>query len=342
MLRAPLFIASLLLILVLLNSSSALTAPQVINSPPATITRSNRISSNTTLNIFPGAEIGNFVRVGSQDGTSSNISVNVYGGLIGTHFRFYNGTTVNVSGGEFIAFSEAHDGSTVNITGGDVGHFFSAFSGSTVNLSEAGEIGSGFDANAGSVVNISGGIVGPNFDAKDDSTVNISGGSIFSMNAFNGSNVNFSGGTITGGVNALRGSNLNISGGSTRYFIRANLGSKVNISGGTRTDFFHARLGSEINLIGRQFELAGTDITPTLIPQVPLTVDQRQVTLKGILEDGSPFEFELNTTRVNDENYFHPGAKLTLTLVPEPAALTLLIIGSLMAYGSTPTGKYRD
>lgn len=70
-----------------------------------------------------------------------------------------------------------------------------------------------------------------------------------------------------------------------------------------------------MNLFGTQFVLDGTDITDSLSVNVPFTVNDRDVTLSGLLHDGSPFSFDLKREYVGfSEDYFHPDATLTVTL----------------------------
>ena len=55
-------------------------------------------------------------------------------------------------------------------------------------------------------------------------------------------------------------------------------------------------------------------------------IGDRDVTLSGLLSDGTPFNFDLNSTDIRGKDFFDPHATLTVTLVPEPATLQLLIV----------------
>ena len=52
----------------------------------------------------------------------------------------------------------------------------------------------------------------------------------------------------------------------------------------------------------------------------------RNVELSGILLDGTPFSFNLNSSRIVGKDYFDKGAFLTVTFVPEPSYLALLAL----------------
>lgn len=219
-------------------------------------------------------------------------------------------------GGEILAFFEAGlldtTGSNieVNILGGSVGSRFAALSGSTVNIS-GGTVGFGFRNFSGSTVNISGGTFGDTFDA-------------------NGGTVNISGGTVGDGFDANPGSTVNISGGSVGGAFEAFSGSTVNISGGTVGGGFDANSGSTVNLFGTSFILDGVELTNLVLGEA-FTITDRNVTLTGVLADGSVFDFDLFDSFVFPEDYFDTNASLTVTLVPTPGATGVLSLGCLLA-----------
>jgi len=90
---------------------------------------------------------------------------------------------------------------------------------------------------------------------------------------------------------------------------------EVNVSGGSVGRFFDANSGSEVNLFGTRFVLDSIDITASLTTNVPFTITDRDVTLNGLLADGSGFSFDLNSTNISGQDYFDPLALLTVTLV---------------------------
>ena len=215
------------------------------------------------------------------------------------------------------------DGSTttqLNVSdGGSVGFGVDVFFGSEVNIN-GGTVDSSFNANAGSVVNIGSGTIGIGFDALDGSVVNIRGGSV---------DIGFA---------AFDGSVVNISGGSVGNIFDALSGSEVNISGGLIGDFVDAFSGSEVNLFGSDFFLNDLSLDEILTFNESFTILDRgeDLVLTGLLTDGSPFSFDLNSTDVLGDDFFDPDAKLTVTLVsavPEPSALVLFGLSGLVLLG---------
>jgi hypothetical protein len=167
----------------------------ILNIPPdPNIRNDGVIGSDSQLNLFDGGLIGVRFNAGHQNGTSSNVEVNVFGGFVGDYFSANSGSTVNIYGGSGLQSLRAKNGSTVNIISGSVEGLLDALDGSVVNVS-GGSVGISSRAFDGSTVNISGGFVDSNFKALDGSTVNISGGTgLHSFSARAGSAVNVAGG----------------------------------------------------------------------------------------------------------------------------------------------------
>ena len=141
----------------------------------------------------------------------------------------------------------------------------------------------------------------------------ISGGEVGrGFDALSGSQVTISGGTVGNFFDAFDGSQVTISGGTVGDFFNAFSGSQVTISGGAVGESFDAFSGSEVNLIGSEFFLDGSELEG-LIAGETFTVTDRDVTLSGLLEDGSPFSFDLNRNRPGD--FFSAQATLTVTLI---------------------------
>ncbi len=315
--------------------------PGVINVPatPAPL----GLRSGQTLNLASGGEIGdNFTTLnatlniaGGTVGRNLEVyqtAVSVTGGVVGDFFAATTGSVVDISDGSVGNHFLANTGSIVNISGGSFGSLFQAKSGSTVNIS-GGSLGTIFGANAGSTVNISGGSLGNFFQALSGSTVNISGGSIGDMffAGLDNTTVNISGGTVGDAFRALNGSTINISGGIVGDNFNSHRDSTVNLSGGTVGNNFFALDGSFVNLIGLSFILDGVDLTPGLLPTDSILVTDRDVILEGILADGSPFSFDLNSAILSFGDFFDPNATLTITLVPEPWTFSLIGAGGLCA-----------
>ncbi len=193
-----------------------------------------------------------------------------------------------------------------------------------LNISDGGSVGDFFRADSGSVVNIGGGSVGSQFDANSGSSVNISGGSVDgSFKADFGSVVNISGGSIDDYFAACSSSEVNISGGTVSGFFVADPGSVVNIRGGSVGDVFRAYSGSVINLFGRDFVLDGVSLDDTLTIGDAFTIVDRNVTLTGLLVDGSAFSYDLKGSRFgpNVLDFFESGSTLTVTVVSPVSAL---------------------
>ena len=187
-------------------------------------------------------------------------------------------TQVNFAVGSSVTDSlDILRGAEVNISGGSVAEFSAAASGSEVNIS-AGSLGDLFFAAADVEINISGGTVGNQFVA-------------------NGSMVNISGGTVGNRFSARDGSVVNVSGGSIDVAIQA-------------------RDGSTVNLIGSDFVLDGVSLDG-LVPGEAFTIDARDVSLTGLLADGSEFGFDLNAGFQTNQDFFANGSTLTVTLSSE-------------------------
>jgi hypothetical protein len=246
------------------------------------------------IDIPPQPDIRDYGVIGS--GTQLNLHA---AGKIGLSFdvgapNIMNpNVELNVKGGTVGHELAANPGSVTNVTGGVVGNQLSAFTGTTVNIS-GGSVGNDLSALAGSTVCC--------IEAKDGSDVTISGGTILGNNfnrpilAETGSEVNIASGTIDGGT----------------LFVQA--AAVMNVSGGILNSNFQAGLNSQVNLMGTQFLLGGQDIAG-LVQSQPFTIADRNMTLSGVLADGSPFSFDLNSTLAFNMDGFHPDARLTVTLV---------------------------
>lgn len=130
-----------------------------------------------------------------------------------------------------------------------------------------------------------------------------------------GGQVNISGGSVGDDFEALGNSEVNITGGLVGDGFDAHAGSSVSMSGGLVGEQFKAFSGSKINLLGTEFTLDGLDLTALLTLDIPLELTGRNVNLRGLLADGSPFSFDLNSAFQPEEDYFDAGALLSVTLV---------------------------
>ena len=197
-------------------------------------------------------------------------------------------------------------------------------SGSTVIVSDGGSIGLGVDLSNGILlieggtvaegnqtfpggfsnftneVRITGGRVGAFFQLGSGTTLDLSGGEIESFGIFNGSTADVFSGTITRFPDILNGGVARIYGGDVSF---------LRVFG-----------GGEAHLFGSQFAINGQLITG-LTPNEAREITNRNVTLSGILSDGSPFSFDLNTNfgdfSSNNPNGASLAADITVSLVSE-------------------------
>ena len=188
----------------------------------------------------------------------------------------------------------------------------------TVELVSGGRIGGYLYAYEDSRVIISGGTIGGHLRASHDSNVTISAGTIRLLLAYENSNVIISGGTISGlnpGLSAYDTSNVTISGGSIDGYLYAFSSSNVTLSGGT--------IGGDILIYGT-LTVDGQDFL----------IDGRSFPYGGTFDSGGLAERRgsLSCTLANGDlmakNFtIYKGG--SLVLIPEPATLTLLMLGAL-------------
>lgn len=144
--------------------------------------------------------------------------------------------------------------------------------------------------------------------------------------AYQGADIDMTHGVFLGGLDLSTGSVANIDGGAIVGPLTVREGGIVNISGGTIDDSLLALAGSEVHLFGTEFYL---DNVPIDLPNPgePILIDERFVTLSGVLADGSHFSIELQN-RVTTRLPFVSGlSQLTVTRVPEPGTLVLMGLG---------------
>jgi hypothetical protein len=304
----------------------------VLNIPPdPDIGDSQSVGSNTQINLAAGGSIGHHFSVGASDGSSTDVELNISGGVVDHTLAAYGGGVINISGGEVGSHFAATSGSKVNISGGVVGNVFLAADGSHVSMT-GGSIGRFSLARGHSLFDISGGSTGNDFEAEGFSQVNFSGGALGdSSQAEWFSTVNISGGSLGSDFHALDNSVVNISGGSVGSGFQVRENAVTNVSGGTFSGTVEAWIGSSMHLSGKQFLLGFLDITPLLTLNVPVTITDRDVKLSGILAEGEPFSFTLNSTRFSGQDFFDPAALVTITLVPEPTTCTLALAALCLA-----------
>jgi len=154
--------------------------------------------------------------------------------------------------------------------------------------------------------------------------VQVSGGSVGGFFQLINTQLEISGGQVES-FGVFVGSTANITGGAVTRFPDIFSTGVVNISGG---NVFSVRVfdGGEVNFFGSEFFLDNQPIDLTL--NETLVITDRNVTLTGILQDGSPIETSLNTSFGGffsaDPDGAAAGATVTVTLVPELPPLVVL------------------
>jgi len=147
------------------------------------------------------------------------------------------------------------------------------------------------------------------------------------------------------------GVEVNVSGGFLAIY---NLVETGNEGGGNVGAGFSALSGSEVNVFGSDFVLDGVPLDDSLTINNAFTILDRDVTLSGLLADGSAFSFDLNSifSSVNPSDPFELDATLTVTLVADglsgdvnldgvvnfsdiPAFITVLSSGGFQAEADT-------
>ena len=280
--------------------------PMVVATPVDFFPRGLR--EGQSLTVQAGGELNDDFQV-------VDATLNVDGGTVGDRLEVAGGGSVNISDGS-VECLNAYAGSEVNINGGSLGNNGTAgsASGSMVNIS-GGRVGS-FELIGGSL-NISGGDMFNRILIRGSET-KISGGSVNNLIA-SGSEVNISGDSVINSFGASDGSEVNIRGGSFNNRFSIDDGSVVNISGGSVGDsvVFMANFGSVVNLLGSDFVLDGVLLDDLILGEA-FTIPDRDVTLSGLLADGSTFSFDLNSEFIRFDplrDTFDLGATLTVTLV---------------------------
>ena len=231
-----------------------------------------------------------FVSTGSTAQALQVIDL-IPGDTIGNNTVIADGTTVNVQGGTIGLGVDLSNG-LLNIESGNV-------------ALGANSISTGF-TNSNNTVQVSGGNVGGFFQLFNNTQLDVSGGQMESFGVFSGSTANITGGVVTRFPDIFSSGVVNISGGnvfSVRVFA-----------------------GGEVNFFGTEFFLDNQPIDLTL--NQPIVITDRNVTLSGTLQDGSPIETSLNTTfggffSANPDGAA-AGATVTVTLVPDLPPLVVL------------------
>ncbi|MCA9187007.1 MAG: hypothetical protein R3E01_09675 [Pirellulaceae bacterium] len=224
---------------------------------------------------------------GLRDGQTLNVGV---GANVNSDMVAGPGSVVNVDGGEF-AGSLRTVGAMVNISGGGNVSQVIALTGTRVELSD-GVLGGGSRLGEGAELTVSGGEIRDRFESQPGSLVKTTDGVI--------------------GRDVLLQGDVSIEGGQFGDQLRIFTEGTVDISGGTFGKFWASK--GTINLYGTEFQLDGASIAD-LVPNTPVEIAQRGVTLTGTFADGSVFDFQLNGSLDFNSDFFLSNAMLNIVLV---------------------------
>lgn len=203
-------------------------------------------------------------------------------------------TRVEVVSGANVNYARAYDTSELTVSGGSIHYFLRAYDSSQVTVWGGNIVV--VDATESSRVTVLGGDIPDKLHAYDSSQVTISGGIIHYLWVENSSQVTVSGGSITGPLNVCDGSQVTVSGGT--------------IGGDWAILSTLTVVGSDFSIEGRPVGLGEYDTGGR---------DSVYGTLSGTLLGGETFTNEFS---------IHGDGKLVL--IPEPATLALLAVGSLV------------
>jgi hypothetical protein len=254
-------------------------------------------------------------------GETMNLGI---GGSVGIGFSSAAGSTVNVQGG---SLEFATIGGRVDVFSGAMGGVITASSTSDITVYS----GTSFAIfNTAGDFTVQGGLLQSEVSVGNGGRLNVKGGEVSIVMASENSEVLFEGGKIGGTLLPMRGT-FTMSGGDWGGRFWLGPGSTFNLSGGaiqgplTLTD-------TVFNVVCQSVLVGGSPISG-LVPGTPYLVTLRDTTLSGVLLDGSPFSFDMNTGFMPDDDSFPVGATVRVTVVPEPASISLAIAFAIISGG---------
>jgi hypothetical protein len=292
------------------------------------------IGADTQINVYPGAtaELGDVIHLGGFNAPAENVQLNVLGGQVWA-VEAWTGSQIDVIAGSVRAANLL--GGRGTMSGGDV-RIWSLFA--EGRLAMSGGVATRIDtagtadgpAHDASHFKMTGGEVSV-LDATGNVTIH--GGSVDTMFFRGGGFVELSGGTIgddfqVGSVvvgalsddpmrETVVGSNgrVTVRGGSIGERMVLRNGRTLDYSGGLIGDALQVLEGSKVTIRGSHFLVDGVQLSWPTSGKLVLT--ERDVALTGLLTDGQPFRFDLNS-QPDHGDYFSPQASVTVILVPEP------------------------
>jgi hypothetical protein len=160
---------------------------------------------------------------------------------------------------------------------------------------------------------LEGGVLSNSFQAIG-ATTRIEGGTVGDCVEIADGRVDINGGTVGMDFKAMLGAVVNVNGGQIDREFAIYDDSEVNIRGGSFFNGFKAYPGSAVNLFVREFSINGVEVDDLALHEPNLVTD-RNVTISGILADGTDFDFDLRTRSEMSRDFFSPLAKLSVTMV---------------------------
>jgi hypothetical protein len=297
--------------------------PEYFSATGATLTL-NGGSIGEGLEIHESLVTANTGTIGGDIRLLGKSRLVVNGSNVGNSVLIAPGSLVDLRSGSMAGGIEVLQGGQMRMSGGNCGSIklfgsdLEIRGGSTGTITcQGGRItmlqGSvaGLIAETGSEVATSGGQIGDNFLALG-SKITFGGGTTCGIRGsigsgthlvledanignewmvYGGNTLVMHAGAIGEDLTVFDGAKLHITGGTVGA--RFSSSGEVVVSGGSLTSPFYIGGGS-LNLRGTAFALDGAELTADLPLGVPFTIPLRNVTLSGILQDGTPFSFVLN------------------------------------------------
>lgn len=258
-----------------------------------------------------------------------NLNLNLYGGTLGEHFLAGQGTQILLDGATIERGLDLYNGASLTVRSGTIRTQLQIHDGSSAEFFDNVLSNGLISVDSGGYLRIHDGIYTSTVSTQQDSLTEIYGGEYqrnqifrgnavihsghFQFQAFTRGNghIDFIGGMFDGGIKLIDSSSVGISGG---------LFGGVSFAG---ADTIFDLIGTEFFLNGEQIFLESDEI---------LTILDRDVTLSGVLLDGSAFSFDLNSVEVEGFDFFDPAATVRISLsVPAPMSFTPLCIAGLLA-----------
>ena len=163
--------------------------------------------------------------------------------------------------------------------------------------------------------------------ANNSSQVTMSNGTVHNyLYAYDSTQVTISGGSVDG-VYARQNSRVTISGGLVNGYVYVGESSQVTMSGGTIGTTLRLGTSGELIIDGYNFAVDGS----------PVGFGEITSILGGAYDD-EPFRLLTGILASGDviSNQFKIGENASINLIPEPATLALLLIGSLVLLKRRP------